>query len=183
REAGRSRHVGWTVLWLVGIYGFLLNLFEGVCYIGGGQLTARLGDRGSLLLFGGMTIAGYVLFLVAPFEWAAVFAALLILGWEPLSVPVTFTTVGSTVAASRQGMAFAIQSIQKRLPKIVGPAIAGVVLAQWGRVDGMRVLVSFSLFLAVCSMVVQLAWMPRRKGLSQALSSRQIVAQIPPRLR
>src|SRR5947209_2242258 len=96
REAGHSGHVGWTVLWLVGIYGCLLNLFEGVCYISGGHLTARLGDRGSLLLFGGMTIAGYVLFLVAPFDWAAVVAAVLILGWEPLSVPVTFTTVGST---------------------------------------------------------------------------------------
>src|SRR5262249_30329656 len=42
REAGRSGHVGWMVLWLVGIYGFLLNLFEGVCYISGGHLTARL---------------------------------------------------------------------------------------------------------------------------------------------
>ena len=39
-------------LWTVGIYTFLRNLFEGFCYIGGGQFTARLGDRGSLLLFG-----------------------------------------------------------------------------------------------------------------------------------
>src|SRR5205085_982492 len=104
------------VLWWVGIYACLRNLFEGFCYIGGGQLTARLGDRGSLLLFGLLTVTGYVLVLSVPGPWALVLAALLILGWEPLSVPVTFTTVGSTVSASRQGMAFAIQSIQKRLP-------------------------------------------------------------------
>src|SRR6266511_1742454 len=85
--------VDWADLLAVGVYGFALNLFEGFCYIGGGQLTARLGDRGSLLLFAVLTITGYVLFLAVPGQWAAVLAALLILGWEPLSVPVTFRTV------------------------------------------------------------------------------------------
>src|SRR5262245_60830139 len=108
-----------ATLWVVGIYTCLRNLFEGVCYIGGGQLTAWLGDRGSLFLFGTLTVAGYVLFLAVPQQWAAVVAALLILGWEPLSVPVTFTTVGATVSKERQGLAFAVQSIQKRLPKIL----------------------------------------------------------------
>ena len=55
--------LAWKTLWVVGIYGFLRNLFEGFCYIGGGHLTARLGDRGSLLLFGALTVTGYVLFL------------------------------------------------------------------------------------------------------------------------
>src|SRR5689334_14469956 len=43
-------------LWSIGIYAFLLNLFQGFCYIGGGQLTALLGDRGSLMFFGLLTI-------------------------------------------------------------------------------------------------------------------------------
>src|SRR5215510_452955 len=105
KEATRGNEPGQkvalVVLWTVGLYAFLRNLFEGFCYIGGGQLTGRLGDRGSLLLFAILTIAGYVLFLTVPTQWAAVTAALLILGWEPLSVPVTFTTVGSTVAQGR----------------------------------------------------------------------------------
>src|SRR5262249_44053694 len=42
--------LGWKVLWTVGVYACLRNVFEGFCYIGGGQLTARLGDRGSLIL-------------------------------------------------------------------------------------------------------------------------------------
>src|SRR5438105_12735795 len=119
REPETLREVGWTALLLVGLYGCLRNLFEGFCYIGGGQLTARLGDRGSLILFAVLTISGYALFLSVPTDWAAIVAALLILGWEPLSVPVTFTTVGSTVSARHQGMAFAVQSIQKRLPKVL----------------------------------------------------------------
>ena len=70
---------------------FLLNLFQGFCYIGGGQLTAWLGDRGSLIVFSLLTITGYVIFLAIPHPWATVLACLLILGWESLSMPVTFT--------------------------------------------------------------------------------------------
>src|SRR5436190_16844668 len=55
--------VGLTALLAVGIYACLRNLFEAACYVGGGELTARLGDRGSLILFGMLTAGGYVLFL------------------------------------------------------------------------------------------------------------------------
>src|SRR5262249_60279905 len=63
QEAETAAGVSWHLLWLVGLYGCLRNLFEGICYIAGGQLTSRLGDRGSLLLFALLTISGYLLFL------------------------------------------------------------------------------------------------------------------------
>jgi MFS family permease len=161
--------VSLTALLAVGIYACLRNLFEAACYVGGGQLTARLGDRGSLILFGVLAVGGYVLFLAWTAPVIAVIAALLIVGWEPLSVPVTFTTVATTVTAKNQGMAFALQSIQKRLPRIVGPAVAGLVLAMAARhhgatvgyVVGMRWLVGFSLLLGLGSLLVQVLWMPR----------------------
>jgi MFS family permease len=175
--------VAWNVLWIVGLYTFLRNFIEGFCYIGGGQLTAHFGDRGSLLLIGSLTIGGYMLFLAVAAEWAAVLAAVLILGWEPLSVPVTFTTVGATVTASRQGMAFAIQSIQKRLPKILGPALAGVVLQFAGDIAGMRILVSTSLVLAAGTLTVQWLWLPHRKPPPPGPSLLVIFRDFPPRLR
>jgi predicted MFS family arabinose efflux permease len=177
---------------LVGAYACLRNLFEGLCYIGGGQLTARLGDRGSLLLFGLLTVAGYVLFLAWPAPAAAVVAALLILGWEPLSVPVTFTTVGATVGLSGRGMAFALQSIQKRLPKMLGPLLAGFVLyraelalgsKELGRVAGMRWLVGLSLLLGVASLLIQVRWMPHHKPPPAGPSSREVLRQMHPTLR
>lgn len=193
REAavvGVSGHV----LWTVGVYAFLRNLFEGFCFIGGGQLTARLGDRGSLILFALLTIAGYVLFLTVSASWAAIAAALLILGWEPLSVPVTFTTVGATVDPKRRGMAFAIQSIQKRLPKIIGPYLAGLVLGAaerahgspvTGRLAGMRWLVAASLVLGLISLAIQVRWMPHRSAppLGASPSARTIVRDFHPTLR
>ncbi|MBM4067816.1 MAG: MFS transporter [Planctomycetes bacterium] len=158
------------ILLLVGTYTFLRNLFEAFCYIGGGTVTARLGDRGSLLLFGVLTILGYSLFLLGTATWMAVLAALLILGWEPLSVPVTFTTVGSTVSERGRGMAFALQSIQKRLPKIIGPFVGGLLLGwarqTWGedagQVRGMSILVGTALALGMLSLAVQLRFMPHR---------------------
>lgn len=171
-EAVAAGTVSAAVLATVAAYSALRNLFEAACYVGGGQVTARLGDRGSLLLFGALSVAGYVLFLVAPGPALTIVAVLCILGWEPLSVPVTFTTVGSTVRQSSQGMAFALQSIQKRLPKVLGPLIAGFVLAwaerEWssraeGRVAGMQYLVLLALGLGVVSLVMQFAFMPRRE--------------------
>ncbi|OAI48008.1 hypothetical protein AYO44_08100 [Planctomycetaceae bacterium SCGC AG-212-F19] len=184
--------LGWEVLWAVGVYACLRNLFEAVCYVGGGQLTARFGDRGSLIFFGGLTVAGYVLFLLVPNEIVAILAALLILGWEPLSVPVTFTTVGSTVGVGGRGMAFALQSIQKRLPRIIGPAVAGFVLG-WasrhygsetvGNVVGMQILVGASLVLAVITLAIQFRWMPHIEKPPPGPSSMDILRQLHPMLR
>lgn len=181
----------WDVLFLVGTYTFLRNLFEGFCYVGGGHLTARLGDRGSLILFGVLTIAGYTLFLFGTTNWMAILAALLILGWEPLSVPVTFTTVGSTVKEESRGMAFALQSIQKRLPKIIGPLAGGMLLGwarqTWGeeagQVWGMDFLVGMALALATISLVMQLRFMPHRAPPPSGPSAIEVVRSLHPLLR
>ena len=184
--------IGWQDLWPVAVFAFLINIFEGCCYVGGGQLTARLGDRGSLLLFGSLTVVGYVVFLTIQSDAAAVLAALLIVGWEPLSVPVTFTTVGSTVKESNRGMAFAVQSIQKRLPRMLGPALAGFVLSrviayygdpEVGRIVGMQVLVGISLLLALVTLAVQACWMPHHPAPPPGPPARDVLRQMHPTLR
>jgi predicted MFS family arabinose efflux permease len=184
--------VGLAALLAVGVYACLRNLFEAACYVGGGRLTARLGDRGSLILFGALTIAGYGLFLVTDSPIAAIVATLLIVGWDPLSVPVTFTTVGATVTGTNQGMAFALQSIQKRLPKIVGPVIAGLVLAaairyhgdpDVGHVVGMRWLVALALLLGLGSLAIQIRFMPHQAPAPRGPGARAILRSLHPTLR
>lgn len=191
-ESIAGAEIPWNVLWAVGLYACLRNLLEGFCYVGGGQLTARLGDRGSLLLFALLTLTGYALFLSVSAPWAAVVAALLILGWDPLSVPVTFTTVGATVESSYRGMAFALQSIQKRLPKILGPALAGLVLSfaerravdpDQGRVAGMYFLVGVAFALGLVSLGIQLRWMPHRRAEPSPQSAVEVLRGLDPTLR
>jgi MFS family permease len=182
-DAGAVAGVAFSVLLAVGVYACLRNLFEAVCYVAGGRITTRLGDRGSLLLFGALTVAGYVLFLAWDSPVAAIVATLLIVGWDPLSVPVTFTTVGTTVTRMSQGMAFAVQSIQKRLPKIFGPVIAGFVLQDLGRVIGMRWLVGASLLLGLGSLTIQICFMPRRPPAPRAPRVPATVRSFHPTLR
>lgn len=191
RTALESQTVHAAALWLVGIYACAFNLFESFCSFSGSKLTARLGDRGSLLLFGALTILGYLLFLLVPGPIAAVVAVLLILAWEPLSVPVTFTTVGSTVAKEKQGMAFALQSIQKRLPKVLGPLIAGFVLdalvdrhgQDEGTIAGMHWLVGSALVLAVGMFLAQWWWLPHHEAPPAGVSWSDVYRQLPPRIR
>jgi MFS family permease len=186
-QAGSDLGLSTASLWYVAFFAFGLNVFQGLCYVGGGQLTAQLGDRGSLFFFGLLTLAGYVLFLTIPFAGAVVLASLLILGWESLSMPVTFTTVGATLEKKKQGMAFAVQSIQKRLPKIIGPPIAGLVLTYFivqhggdvGRSLGMRVLVGCAMALGVVSLMVQWRWMPHRESVASGASAIEILRAFP----
>jgi MFS family permease len=189
---GAVAGVAFSALLAVGIYACLRNLFEAACYVGGGRITARLGDRGSLMLFGVLTIAGYGLFLVSDSPVAAIVATLLIVGWDPLSVPVTFTTVGATVTKTNQGMAFALQSIQKRLPKILGPVIAGFVLtaairhygsAEIGHVVGMQWLVAIALVLGLGSLGLQLRFMPHQTPAPRGPGALAIVRSFHPTLR
>jgi predicted MFS family arabinose efflux permease len=154
-------------------------------------LTARLGDRGSLFLFGLFTITGYMIFLFVPYTWATVLACLLILGWESLSMPVTFTTVGATLEKQKQGMAFAVQSIQKRLPKIIGPACIAGVLYLFGlyyapddaRLAAMPWLVGTALALGIASLIVQFYYMPHREPPKNEGNIWAVLVQFPPNLR
>ena len=189
--AREVRFIEPAALWLVGLYACVFNLFEAFCSFSGSHVTTRLGDRGALLFFGALTIVGYLMFLLVPGAVAAVVAVLLILAWEPLSVPVTFTTVGATVAKEKQGMAFALQSIQKRLPKILGPLIAGFVLdalirrygADDGTILGMRWLVGAALALAIGMLWAQWRWLPSRKDPPVGVPWREVYRRMPPRLR
>src|ERR1019366_9632899 len=76
-EVSTTGELSNVALWSIGIYAFLLNLFQGFCYIGGGQITAWLGDRGSLMFFGLLTISGYAIFLAIPHPAATVVACVL----------------------------------------------------------------------------------------------------------
>jgi predicted MFS family arabinose efflux permease len=69
-------------------------------------------------------------------------------------------------------MAFAVQSIQKRIPKVAGPFIAGCVIgwsqrtlgdAESGRIAGMRWLVCIAMCLGIVSLLIQFRWMPHRE--------------------
>jgi hypothetical protein len=77
--------------------------------------------------------------------------------WEPLSVPAAFVVVGSEVPKHRRVLAFALQSIQKRLPKVIGPALGAALFVGFGY----RANVAVAFGLLLLAVAVQLAMAPR----------------------
>jgi hypothetical protein len=75
---------------------------------------------------------GFTIMLLGTGPWPIVIGALLMTNWEPLSVPATFDVIGSEVRKERRTIAFAMQSIQKRLPKNLGPLVGGLVFGLVG---------------------------------------------------
>jgi len=108
---------------LMGAIAAAKNLLEGFGYVIGGTIAHRMGPRVALAVSAVPMAIGFTVMLVSPHPWVIGFGALLMTNWEPLSVPATFDVVGSEVPKNRRTIAFAVQSIQKRVPKMIGPMI------------------------------------------------------------
>lgn len=141
-------------LWAVGIYSCAKNLVEGIFYFAGGAVSQRLGIRASMLLFGLGPVAGYVLFLVGDSPALVIAGTVMILSWEPLSVPASLAVLGQQGRIS----GFVLASIQKRLPKMIGPLLGGFVVGALGWVEGPQALVAAALGAALLSLAAQ-AWL------------------------
>ena len=160
----------------MGIFAFFVNLFEGFGYIIGGRVAHRLGARSALIVSAVPMLLGFILLLMIRHPLAIVFSALLVSNWEPLSVPATFAVVGSEVPKNRRTIAFAVQSISKRLPKILGPLVGGVAMAV-----GFWLNLSLAFGFVVVACIIQFFLLARMRPTNDAPSIpiRQVLAGIP----
>ncbi len=157
------------------------NLLEGFGYIIGGSIAHRLGPRVALAVSAIPMAVGFTIMLSFHVPWIIAIGAILMTNWEPLSVPATFDVVGSEVPKNRRTIAFAVQSIQKRLPKMIGPAVGGFMIAAVGY--WLNLVAAFALVgLAV---VVQLALTRRMRPKADParVPMREIMRTMPPDLR
>jgi len=165
----------------MGVIASLKNLLEGAGYIAGGSLAHRMGPRVALAVSALPMAVGVIVMLVTNLPWAIAGAALLMTNWEPLSVPATFDIVGSEVPKNRRTTAFAVQSIQKRLPKVIGPAIGGLAFG----VIGYWLNLTLALVLIGLAVVLQLALLSRMRPRTDPahVPFREILARMPSGLR
>jgi len=164
----------------MGIYAVLVNFLEGIGYIVGGTIAHRMGARVALLISALPMAAGFTVLLASREPLLIIVGALLITNWEPLSVPATFEVVGSEVPKNRRTIAFAVQSIQKRLPKVLGPLLGGFVMA-----IGYWVNLSLAFGLIGITCLVQFLLLKRMKPREAAPSVplRRVLERIPADLR
>lgn len=167
-EAKEATNAVYTAVIYMGLIASGKNLIEGFAYIVGGRVAHRLGARTALALSAIPMAIGFTIMLMTREPWAIAVGALLMTNWEPLSVPATFDVVGSEVRQERRTIAFAVQSIQKRLPKVIGPAIGGLAL---GAV-GYWLNLTLAIGCLALSVVLQLALMKRMKPKADQASVR-----------
>lgn len=118
--------LGDAVLYM-GVFSSISLLIESAAFFIGGNVAHGMGPRRALLVSALPVVMGFSLFMLSSHPVLVVAGALLISHWEPLSTPAAFDVVGTTVAENRRTIAFSVQSIFKRLPRVLGPLL-GIAL-------------------------------------------------------
>ncbi len=134
---------------LVGAFGTFKDLLDAAYAYPGGVLSDRLGSHRSLLLFGGMSTIGFVIY----YAWsstAAVFAGILfVMSWRSLGLPATFALIGEELRGGKRVVGFTVQAVLKRVPIVLAPPLGGYLIERMGMGDGMRLGFAVSIVLSV----------------------------------
>ncbi len=123
----------------IGAFGTLKDLLDAGYAYPGGVIADRLGSRRALLLFAALTTVGFALYLALP-SVAVIFAGLfLVMAWQSLGLPATFSLVREELGGESRLVGFTVQSVVKRLPIVLAPPLGGYLIVRYGIGRGMRI--------------------------------------------
>ncbi len=140
---------------MVGLFSSLKDLLDGLYQYPGGWAGDRFGRKRALTLFTLTAMCGYALYALA-WHWVLVFAGLwLVMAWKAGAFPVTFAVIGDALPQGRRVMAFSVQSVLVRLPRVIGAPLGGLLIASFGAVTGVRIAAGITLLLAIIVLITQ----------------------------
>ena len=140
---------------VIGLFASTRDLLDGLYQYPGGWLNDRFGGKRTLIVLTAVAIAGYATYAAA-WHWGVVFAGVfLVMAWKAGAFPATFAVIGDALPPGRRSIAFAVQSILVRVPRIIGAPIGGAILLALGVLAGMRVALLSSIVLAGCVLIAQ----------------------------
>jgi MFS family permease len=146
--------LGATVL-IIGLYDGLRTLLGAIYAYPGGILVDVWGHRRAFIAFNVFSIVGYALVLLIP-HWGAVMVGMfLFLSWTCFSLPATFSLVGASLTANRYSMGVGLQSVIKRLPIMIAPILGGIMVDQFGVINGVRLALLISILLSAGTILIQ----------------------------
>jgi MFS family permease len=100
-------------------------------------------------------MCGYAAYALAP-SWPIVFVGLFgVMAWKAGAFPTTFAVIGDSLPRDRRAVAFSVQSVLIRLPRVVGAPLGGLLIAGFGMISGIRVALLVTLILALVVWMVQ----------------------------
>jgi MFS family permease len=138
----------------IGAYGSAEDALDGLYQYPGGWVSDRWGRRRAMQLFVALAAVGYLILAAAP-SWPVVFVGLLfIMCWTSMASPTLFAVVGDALPAGRRSVGFSVQSIVRRVPVLVAPALGGLAVASMGVRTGVRGGLAVSVALALVTLGV-----------------------------
>lgn len=150
----------------------------------GDVLTARVGYRNALVTFNAAAIAGYVCFAFANRWWVLLLTLPLVMAWQSFSLPATFSLIGDTLPQGERSMAFAHQSIVRRIPIVLAPIAGGAIITAYGTLHGTRIAIFVGIAIALAALALQ--WSCYRDAGFIVMPFREIradVAKLHPKLK
>ena len=139
----------------VGLFGSLRDLLDSAYQYPGGWIADRIGRRRALLLFTGLATLGYLTYALAG-NWPVLCAGLFgVMAWKAGAFATTFAIIGDSLPRERRAIAFSVQSILVRVPRIVSAPIGGAVFAAMGLAGGIRLCFAITIVLALMVLAVQ----------------------------
>jgi len=143
----------------IALYGSFRDLLEAINYLMGGWIAGRFNTRRGLLLFNAAPLVG----LVILFLWqnvAAVFVAIpFVFVWDSLAGPALLTVVGDSLPSDRRAMAFSLQSLFRRMSRVIAYAVNAVLVLLIGTRAGMHAAFAVSFAVVLAGLLVQLRFM------------------------
>lgn len=138
----------------IGLYGTAEDFCDAVYQLPGGTLADRLGRRRAFPIFLLIAAAGYLVYLLSP-SWPWVFLGLaLAMAWSSMASPATFAVIADALPRHQRAMGFTVQSILRRVPRLVSPLAGGALIGALGIVAGMRIGFAVTLALAGLTLLV-----------------------------
>jgi len=124
--------------WSVGFLNAMDNLLSALYSFPGGYLSDRLGYKKSLQLFTLVAMFGYLLVILIPAWQAVIVGSIFFISWTAVSLPSIMSLVSKVIPKTRRTLGVTLHSFFRRIPMALGPIVGGVLIATFGRVQGVR---------------------------------------------
>lgn len=144
-----------TAVLAIGLLAGMDDLLSALYSFPGGYLSDRLGTKRALLVFNGLSMAGYLCVILFRSWWAVLIGAAFFISWSAISLPATMELIARMVPKNKRTLGVSVLALVRRLPKILGPLAGGACIALFGVEEGVRTAFVFALLLAMLAAVLQ----------------------------
>ncbi|MBI3579194.1 MAG: MFS transporter [Ignavibacteriales bacterium] len=171
---------------VVGLFSSYKDFLDGLYQYPGGWINDKFGRKNALMLFTVIAMSGYAVFALAQ-QWGFLFLGLtLVMAWKSGAFPATFAVIGDAMPHGKRAIAFSVQSILLRFPRVIGAPLGGLLIVGLGMNFGIRI--AFGITLVLGALVLFTQWhgyreRPASENSYSETSAMEIFRQLPKALK